>query len=95
MCRCLLQRAIHDRDTAIIESQFGVATESGSDHLSDANGSENSAGEVCISLTYITPCIRVMRPLHKIYFLYAQTISPVVSKESLETAGEMVWAYKK
>jgi hypothetical protein len=60
---CLIQRAIRDRDMARTASQFDVATESESDLLGDANGSENSAGEVCTCLTSITPCICVMCPL--------------------------------
>lgn len=49
MCWCLLQRAVRDRDTKIIEPQFDAATDSGSSCLSDENGSENSAGKVCTS----------------------------------------------
>lgn len=57
------QRAARDRDTAIIESQFDAATESGSDRVSDANGSENSGGEVCTSSLTITSYVSVMCPL--------------------------------
>lgn len=74
----LLQRAARDRDTAINESQIDAATESGSDRVSDANGSENSGGEVCTSSLTITSYVSVMCPL-----------------PSLETTGEMVWAYGK
>lgn len=37
----------------IIESQFDVASNSGSDHLSDGSASEDSGDEVCESLTSI------------------------------------------
>ncbi|XP_073384942.1 uncharacterized protein [Physcomitrium patens] len=40
-----MQRAVHDRDMEIIESQFDVTTASGSDHFSDTNASDESEGE--------------------------------------------------
>ncbi|KAG0600897.1 hypothetical protein M758_11G069200 [Ceratodon purpureus] len=39
------QRAVHDRDIEIIESQFDVASNSGSDHLSDAGATDDSGDE--------------------------------------------------
>lgn len=48
---CGLQRAVHDRDMEIIESQFDVASDL-EDHLSDANASDDSGDEVCASVTY-------------------------------------------
>lgn len=38
----MVQRAVHDRDTEIIESQFNVATDCSSAHETDANASEDS-----------------------------------------------------
>jgi len=48
-CWCGLQRAVHDRDMEIIESQFDITSDLGCDH--DANASDDSGDEVCASLT--------------------------------------------
>lgn len=57
----------------IIESQFDVASDLGSDHLSDANASDDSGDEVCAYLTknfLEYSCNIIMRELYILVDLY-------------------------
>jgi len=53
-----LQRAVHDRDIEIIESQFDIPSDLGSDH--EANASDDSGDEVWPSVT-LNSCNIIMR----------------------------------